>query len=102
MKNKERSIYVTKWFLFGRFIYVTVNDYVPALNGVLFGAQLPENGLFWAVILEKAWAKIWGSYQAISDTTVYLIIFYFYIDHLGRNICKCINGLSYKKNNQNF
>ena len=78
---------MTKWFLFGRYIYVSVNDYVPILNGVLFGAQIPNNGYYWAAIFEKAWAKIWGSYKAISDTTVNLLLFFFnkYYDYYRKN-----------------
>ena len=63
---------MTKWFLFGHYIHVSVDDMVPGDNvtGIPFFAQIPSNGCFWVAILEKAWAKIWGNYEAILFTTV--------------------------------
>ena len=65
-------MYVTKWNLFGTEILVSVNDEIPIYNGTTkpVFAQIPENGCFWVAILEKSWAKIWGSYKNILLTNV--------------------------------
>ena len=62
---------MTKWFLFGQIVYVSVNDKVPTDDTFsTHFAKIPANGLFWAAILEKAWAKVWGSYAASLYVTV--------------------------------
>lgn len=50
-----------------------MNDFVPTINNIPFGANVAGEGFFWAAILEKAWAKIWGSYEAITDKSVRII-----------------------------
>ena len=70
--TKAAGIYVTQWNLFGRQIYVSVNDEIPVYNGTkkpIF-AQIPASNCFWVAILEKSWAKIWKSYQNILQTSV--------------------------------
>jgi hypothetical protein len=45
---------------------VVVDDYFPCDgNGTPCFAQLPANGDFWCLIVEKAFAKLHGSYQGI-------------------------------------
>ena len=40
-------------------------------NKMPFFAQVSKKGNFWVAILEKAWAKIWGSYDSIEKTNVF-------------------------------
>ena len=45
---------------------ITVDDYIPFYNGApLFDRQSPT-GAFWAVIMEKVWAKVNGNYEYIN------------------------------------
>ena len=41
---------------------------------------MPDNGYFWAAIIEKSWAKIWGSYKAITDMTGHFFLNIFKIN----------------------
>lgn len=46
---------------------VVVDDYVPCtLKGELYGAQPAGGNQIWVMILEKCWAKLFGSYEAID------------------------------------
>lgn len=55
-------------------IYVTVDDYVPVINKWVNGTQQLRpvfagsriEGEVWPAILEKAWAKLIGTYGAIE------------------------------------
>jgi hypothetical protein len=45
---------------------ITVDDYVPFYNGnFIFDSKAP-NGAFWAVIMEKVFAKLNGNYEYIN------------------------------------
>lgn len=63
---------MTRWFLFGQFVYVSINDRIPVFKDSKkpFFAQIPKSGVIWVALLEKAWAKIWGSYNSIADMPV--------------------------------
>lgn len=60
--NEPNHIYISRWFFDGRPIYVSVNDYLPGKNGVTSFAH-PRGGAYWVEILEKSWAKIFGTYM---------------------------------------
>ena len=46
---------------------ITVDDYVPTVNGAyLFEAKAPD-GALWPVFMEKVWAKVNGNYEYIND-----------------------------------
>ena len=44
--------------------YVAVDEWVPGKEGVPSFSKVTGDHDFWAIILEKAWAKIHGSYMA--------------------------------------
>ncbi|CAK0844194.1 unnamed protein product, partial [Prorocentrum cordatum] len=61
--NEKNGVYTTRWLLDGVEMEVSVDHLVPAKYATPYFAQV-SNGVFWPVILEKAWAKILGSYHA--------------------------------------
>ena len=57
--------YIVRFFINGVETLITVDDYLPCKkNGQLAFAN-SKNGEFWVCILEKAWAKLHGSYAAV-------------------------------------
>ena len=50
---------------------IVVDDYFPCTpNGQLIGAQPAAGSEIWVMILEKCWAKVFGSYAAIDGTFI--------------------------------
>jgi len=65
------QVYTTEWLINGKRTVVAVNDKVPAdpaFKDVWFANG--KNGAMWIAVLEKAWAKIFGSYQALDGGRV--------------------------------
>eukprot|EP00929_Paragymnodinium_shiwhaense_P050054 TRINITY_DN25233_c0_g1_i4.p1 TRINITY_DN25233_c0_g1~~TRINITY_DN25233_c0_g1_i4.p1 ORF type:complete len:1401 (-),score=394.51 TRINITY_DN25233_c0_g1_i4:46-4248(-) len=65
--TKEKPVYTMEWKVFGKRTRVSVNGMVPAehQDGVPHFAR-ERNGIWMGPILEKAWAKIFGTYKAIE------------------------------------
>eukprot|EP00929_Paragymnodinium_shiwhaense_P080229 TRINITY_DN41820_c0_g1_i1.p1 TRINITY_DN41820_c0_g1~~TRINITY_DN41820_c0_g1_i1.p1 ORF type:complete len:1342 (-),score=348.79 TRINITY_DN41820_c0_g1_i1:27-4052(-) len=63
----EHPVITTKWLVNGKTTIVSVNDMLPASksDGKPFFAK-PSEGNYVPLILEKAWAKIYGSYKSIE------------------------------------
>ena len=55
--------------------YVAVDDWVPGKDQKPYFAMPSANNETWPVILEKAWAKIHGTYMAIEAGWVNFIFF---------------------------
>ncbi len=51
---------------------VVVDDYFPCCprSGELLGAQPAGGNEIWVMILEKCWAKLFGSYNVIDGTDI--------------------------------
>jgi hypothetical protein len=57
------GIYEMEFFIAGEFTSVVVDDYIPVKNGKPIFCRTQENEL-WAILLEKAFAKLHGNYGA--------------------------------------
>lgn len=69
--NREKwaeGVYTTRWFVGGQMGNVEVDDKIPTNpeKWKPWFVKTSEAGEWWPVILEKAWAKIYGSFKAVS------------------------------------
>ncbi len=53
-------------FHYGRWVQVCIDDQLPYYGGRLLMLQSIDQQTFWASLLEKAYAKLYGSYEALS------------------------------------
>jgi len=61
---------------------VAVDDWVPGVGNGPWYSQLEEGDDAWPLILEKAYAKIFGSYSIINGGNVkFFYFFYFYLKY---------------------
>lgn len=65
--NAEEGFYVLKFFITGEWRWVVIDDWLPvsAAGGICFGRNRDHDS-FWVPLLEKAYAKLFGSYAAIE------------------------------------
>ncbi|XP_064929737.1 calpain-10 isoform X3 [Columba livia] len=63
--DSYRGCFTCRVWQFGRWVDVTIDDRLPCLGGKLCFSQCQTEDLFWLPLLEKAYAKVHGSYEQL-------------------------------------
>jgi hypothetical protein len=61
--DNQKHVYVTRWLINGKPRFVAVDEWVPGSGKSPSFSQPTGDHDVWALILEKAWAKIHGNYM---------------------------------------
>ncbi|KAG9286403.1 hypothetical protein G9A89_014569 [Geosiphon pyriformis] len=64
--ERHPGIFRFRFYRFGQWIEVVVDDYLPTINGRLIYAHSKNPNEMWCALLEKAYAKLCGCYEALE------------------------------------